>query len=404
MRTLGIWAGLLGGVLLAGCSIDTSAVRANADVAVNGEAGEASTDVAPVDAAGDVASEAAGDAGADVQVDVAPEGSLAGFYRLTSLVYTADGGSVAVHDTDTSLGLYHERVNGTMSLTSSSYSFSLAVANNMLTGSDHVPANMSMGTPPSLNASGYGYGGTLDPLHDRFIGPTYMCSAAAVQTFMPNADGTLTDQLAPGVQLIWTPAVNATLGSTFTSGGIAVGAAPVPNTGVFSVFVRPRAIIAWDKPNRGAGYLFPPANDVMLTWQTPPPASPISAPYSMSFTDPPPVTATVGGIDVAIGYVLIYDATSQASTWSGNAVLRGVSTIAIAWRGTGTPDATYATSAVADLQSPGYQLVTVHPYITNSMTPTEILTVTPLDSTNPIPLDAPVFEDAIAMGQIPDLL
>jgi hypothetical protein len=217
-----------------------------------------------------------------------------------------------------------------------------------------------------------------------------------------NSDGTLT--IAPfgsGLSLTYTlPAAPLTGSPTLTSNGVAVSV-PVATGMMYAPFTNPRAVILWDHPNAGTGYT--PSNDVAIALTATPPRS---TPYAMNFSGMPPSDslATVGGVSVAMGYVVIYDdvnANMQLDL-TGTDHIRGVSTVAIAWRGTGTPDSTFATSPVANLLAGGYQTVTIIGYVPSSGVP--YLAVMPNDPTNPVNLDAPIYNVDVMASRIPDLI
>ena len=352
------------------------------------------------------------DSGLDAMDTSVPDAApgLPGIYQLASVDITGDGGTVHVTNVDTPFsvgdaGSFSARVNGTMDLSTATLSFSLAFAVQGTTPPDHVPVDSTataMGMA-RLNATGYGTAGTLDTSMSRFVGVS-TGGAAATIALQSNPDGTLTITPFGSADRFnfQRPAALLTGAATLTSNGQAA-AIPLAGAGTYLAFASPRVVILWDDPNHGTGYTA--SNDSAITVTATAGSAPSSSVYAMTFSGSPPAAgvATVAGIPVALGYVVIYDDTNANMQFDIAAdAIRGVSTIALGWRGTGTPDSTYATSPVADMWPGGYQVVMLHGYVPPSGVADVVATAA--DTATPIQLNAPIFNTVLPASTIPDIL
>src|SRR5262249_41229316 len=125
---------------------------------------------------------------------------------------------------------------------------------------------------------------------------------------------------------------------------------------------RPRATLLWERPGGGAV----PTNDQPLSFG--PGQEFQRAAFEVSISGPPPeeVLATLGGVRFAVAHVVVYDDTNHSNrlehrlvgTQKGLDVVRGISNVAILWRGSEPGEQDSGTDPLMDTW-PGYELVTI---------------------------------------------
>jgi len=180
--------------------------------------------------------------------------------------------------------------------------------------------------------------------------------------FQRNPDGTLTFHIP------WTR----------TTATIERAAEPVPRNGLrFSALVlrfddgeppkpdpvsRPRATLLWERPGGGAIS----TNDQPLSFG--PGREFDGAPFEIDISGPPPEAAlsSLHGVRFAVAHVVVYDDINHSNRFEhrlvgtpiGNDVVRGISNVAILWRGSEPGEQQSATDPLMDTW-PGYELVTI---------------------------------------------
>jgi hypothetical protein len=127
---------------------------------------------------------------------------------------------------------------------------------------------------------------------------------------------------------------------------------------------RPRATLVWEKPRESAAA----TNDQALSFTSGQYFD--HASFSVDLTAPPPESLMnrISNIRFALAHVVIYDDVDESNRLEhaivgkrdGRDVVRGISNVAVLWRGPEPSNAAVATDPLADTW-PGYQLVTIGP-------------------------------------------
>ena len=319
-------------------------------------------------------------------VQVTDAGSIIGRWRMVGLT-TTGAAALTVTDTNAPIGgtAVQGRCNGLMIIEASRFTIAYGLLTN-----DHfyADANAPM-YANAIAAAGASAPGTL-------TGNTFSIPGTATTfTWLPNSDGTISSTDATtGNITTWAradtlpPAATGLLGQGYAIRYMSATSSPL---------MHPRAAVVWDNAGGSTVTL---SNDSPLTFG---PMGYASFPATIN-SIPPAAVGNIGGTQVSVAYVIVYDDTDSSGSFTppvGDAgagdVLRGFAPVGIAYRSEGAPSAAFMLSPLRDLLS-GYQYINVHIDYSSSTAG-----VSPFDPTHPAAIDVAIDTGPVAL-RIPDLI
>ncbi len=317
-------------------------------------------------------------------------GSLVGRWRVVGWDYTGPAGRrIVLNDrntpvTDPMTGMPTPlRTNGVFFLSPTRMSWAFGT----LAG-DHFYAYAA----PTPEDTGYSATGTTAPgLLDDATNTFTVAGGAPEFRFTRNADGTISLAYMGVGESSRTTLARAPTSPTRTNLNATGVAQLAPVTGMRPL-LHPRFALLWDRAG-AAGPL--ETNGAALTF-----GPQGYAVYFVVQAGAPPAEAqsTAYGVPVATAFTFVYDDRDDNGRYdAATDETRGLGPLVVAWRGEGTPAASFAESPVADLQ-PGWQIAHLHrDYGTGGSA------VVPYDTTVMVNPDTPVSADVLR-GALPRLV
>ncbi len=366
-------------LLAMGCDGGTPfvAVDANVDTSVLDAAIDAAW-VAPDAERGDAIVQ--NDAANDGATALDASASLEGTWRLVSFETSAAGASLHLTDTNRTVyvlgvGNVPGRCNGWLTLRSARASLA-----SCLLFDDHVyPTPAAADFRTAFQVYGSTVPGTLEDSAFRLSG------AATPYVYTRNADGTISYVDAFGNHSTW----RRSQPPQALTAVLTMGQATLFDAQNSDAFAHARVALVWDR----AGVAVTSTQDSSLNFF----GAYARFPIAISAL-PSDARVQVGNLDVALAYLVVYDDINNNQRYESADVLRGLSPIAIAYRGAGVPNQTFANSQFQDLYE-GFQFVHLH----TDYAAAGAIGLAPLDHTLPISPDVLVNSE-VDPSPIPNLL